>query len=46
MTRPDSLLPGQELVSRLNEKDQLTFSKLYDRYAPVLLGVITQHPDQ
>lgn len=42
MRNPDSSLQKQEIVGRLDVNHQLTFSELYDQYAPVLLGVISR----
>ncbi|MVM30858.1 sigma-70 family RNA polymerase sigma factor [Spirosoma sp. HMF4905] len=40
MSTPDSLLLEQELLSGLKANNQLAFSKLYDRYGAILLGII------
>ncbi len=42
MKRPDSSLREKELLDHLKTKSQLAFSELYDQYASLLLGVITQ----
>ena len=42
MNRSPAPLSEPELVSGLKANDQLAFSKLYDQYAALLLGVITK----
>lgn len=42
MKRPDSSLREKELLDHLKTKSQLAFFELYDQYAPLLLGIITQ----
>ncbi|GAB4011813.1 hypothetical protein GCM10028808_26310 [Spirosoma migulaei] len=42
MNRPPASFLELELVSNLKANNQLAFSKLYDQYAAILLGVITK----
>lgn len=41
MNNPYSSLGEKELLNQLKAPNQLAFSALYDRYAPLLLGIIT-----
>lgn len=42
MNTPNSALEEQELLGGLKANNQLAFSTLYDRYAAILLGIITK----